>query len=253
MYSMSQIINQVNHFTTNKNDMIQIFKSLDNIVLDATLTLNNEGLMCRTMDPSHVSLIDISMDKVDFEKFNIDNEQQITINVKEFLKILKELDNNSIDVNIKKDTIELNQNGFNYKINKIESVDYTDPPLPKIPYNAEIQLNGISNNEVKKIFKKIAAISDYVTFEADDDKIVFSGSGNNGKSEIELNKTKALIFLNENSAATYSLEYINPFLKSVTKDTKVKFQFSDTKPLRIETSLGVQSRIHFYIAPRVEN
>ena len=250
---MSQIITQVNNtFTTTKQDLTQIFKSLDNLVTEATLTLDHEGLTCRCMDPSHVSLIDMSIISHDFETYNIEDEIEISLNVKEFLKILKELDNDAIIISIKKDTIELDQNGFNFKVNRLENSDH-DCPIPKIPYDSEISFPGLENLEIVKTFRKINSLSDYITFESIDKRLELSGSGDNGKTSITLDESKVLVLSNNDSISTYSLEYIVPFLKSMHKKTKVKMQFSSTKPIRIETNIGAQSRIHFYLAPRVEN
>lgn len=250
---MNQITAQVNNiFTTTKQDLIQIFKSLDNLVPEATLTLDHEGLTCRTMDSSHVSLIDISIMSHDFEAYNIEDEIKISLNVREFLKVLKELDAGSIAISIKKDTIELSQNGFNFKVNRLENSD-RDCPLPKIPYDSEISFPGLENSEIVKTFRKINSLSDYVTFESIDKRLELSGSGGNGKTNIILDESKVLVLSNNDSISTYSLEYIVPFLKSLHKKTKVIMQFSSTKPLRIQTNIGAQSRIHFYLAPRVEN
>jgi len=251
----SQEVNEIS-FTTNKNDLVQIFKALDNVVLDADFTLDNEGVMCRTMDSSHVSLIDIAIEKNDFEKYqtNLDNGKTIkfSLNVKEFLSILKELDKTgSIQIVIEKDHVKLNQNGFSFSIVK-KAASESDCPLPKIAYQTEIQFLYMSNADLLKTFKKISSISDYVTFESSDNGLVLSGSGDNGKTNISLDHSKIMIGHREDSISTYNLEYIIPFLKSVTKDTKVKMEYATTKPLKISTNLG-DSRIQFYLAPRVEN
>ena len=240
---------------TTKSDLVQIFKSLDNIASEITFTLDSEGLTCRIMDPTHVSLIDIAVENRDFIEYNIKEKESFSLDVKEFLSVLKELDNKgSIEITIRKDDIELNQNGFNFNIVKKEPGS-NDCPLPKIPYHTEIQFNGISNTDLLKTFKKISSISDYITFDSSDNSLLLSGSGNNGKTSISFDKSKILMQNKENSISTYSLEYIIPFLKSVTKDTKVKMEYSTTKPLRISTDIGsgLYSRIHFYLAPRVEN
>ncbi len=240
---------------TTKNDLVQIFKSLDSIVEDATFSLNSQGLTCRTMDPSHVSMLDIAIENRDFIEYNITEKQDFSLNVREFLSVLKELDKNGvIEITIKKDDIKLSQNGFNFNIVKKEPGS-NDCPLPKIQYDTEIQFNGISNADLLKTCKKINSMSDYITFESNDNNVLLSGSGDSGKTDISFDKSKILIQNKADSISTYSLEYIIPFLKSVTKDTKIKMEYATTKPLKISTSIGVQmySRIHYYLAPRVEN
>ena len=85
--------NSMLSFSMRKETLETVFNSLSVIVEEATITAEEYGLNFRGMDPSHVSLIDLSLD-------NLENYQKperdyfFTINLKEMIRIIKTLDKN---------------------------------------------------------------------------------------------------------------------------------------------------------------
>ena len=140
-----------------------------------------------------------------------------------------------------------------YKIRLIES-SASDTPLPKIPYDAKIEL---SSTAFDKILGDVQVVSDYLTMIATESKAEFSGKGDSGEVVIELQKgieDVQDLSVKQESTGTYSLEYLTPVVKAVGTTTgSITCEYSSAKPLRIEFKVGNIGRIHFYLAPRVES
>jgi len=130
----------------------------------------------------------------------------------------------------------------------------SDTPLPKIPYDTKISL---SSSSFDKVLGDVQVVSDYLTIDATEPQAEFSGKGDSGEVNIVLEKSKdELTELNvkADSSGTYSLEYLNPIVKAVGSSVEtITCEFSSKKPLRIEFKVANIGRIHFYLAPRVEN
>ncbi len=242
--------------TSGSDDLKAIISAISTLVEEATFVASAEGITFRGMDPSHVALIDISWPNSAFEKYECDSDIKFGVRIDEFSKLIKRADKkDAIEISISDDNMLLVTIGNNkkYKIRLIES-SATDTPLPKIPYDATIE---ISSSIFDKILGDVQVVSDYLTIHAIEGKADFSGKGDSGEVVIELDKTGQdlqNLSVKEESIGTYSLEYLNPVVKAVgTTANTITCEYSSAKPLRIEFKVANIGRIHFYLAPRVES
>jgi len=242
--------------TSGSDDLKAIISAISTLVEEATFVATVEGITFRGMDPSHVALIDISWPNSAFEKYECDSDIKFGVRIDEFSKLIKRADKkDAISISISDDNMLLVTIGKNkkYKMRLIES-SASDTPLPKIPYDAKIEL---SSTAFDKILGDVQVVSDYLTITTNDSKAEFSGKGDSG--EVVINLEKDLEELTElsikaDSTGTYSLEYLNPVVKAVGNTTgTITCEYSSAKPLRIEFKVANIGRIHFYLAPRVES
>ncbi len=242
--------------TSGSDDLKAIISAISTLVEEATFVANAEGITFRGMDPSHVALIDISWPNSAFEKYECDSDIKFGVRIDEFSKLIKRAEKkDSIEISISEDNMLLVTIGKNkkYKMRLIES-SATDTPLPKIPYDAKIEL---STTAFDKVLGDVQVVSDYLTIQASESTSEFSGKGDSGEVVINLEKDNEDIqdiSVKEDSTGTYSLEYLNPVVKAVgTTAGTITCEFSSAKPLRIEFKVANIGRIHFYLAPRVES
>lgn len=243
-------------FKTDKDVLLQIAKTAECMYQDATFTIDEEGLSYRMMDPSHVSLADIGIPNSCFETWSCIEKKVFALNIEEFRRLVNSLDaKGSIKVEIQNEKILVSQNGFSASIKTIEPTT-KDVPLPRIPYDSSMVFSKdekISTMEFVRTIRKIATVSDYVTMDCNDSKVILSGKGDNGESEKTFTKEEFELRNRHDSQTTYSLEYLMPFLRTLSKDSQIDIGFSSAKPLRIQTKINNLGRIDLYLAPRVEN
>lgn len=241
--------------TSGSDEWKAILSAISTLVEEATFEATAEGLSFRGMDPSHVALIDISWPNSAFEKYECDGDIKFGVRIDEFSKLIKRADKtDSITISIADTLLDI-AIGKNkqYKMRLIES-SATDTPLPKIPYDAKLELG---TTLFDKILGDVQVVSDYLTIKAIQEKAEFSGKGDSGEVLISLQKQQdelSEIAVKEDSVGTYSLEYLNPIVKAVgSASGSIVCEYSSAKPLRIEFKVANMGRIHFYLAPRVES
>ena len=242
--------------TNGADEWKAIISAISTLVEEATFEATVEGISFRGMDPSHVALIDINWPNSAFEKYNCDSDIKFGVRIDEFSKLIKRSDkNNSIEINISDDNMLLVTIGKNkkYKMRLIES-SASDTPLPKIPYDAKISL---TSSALDKILGDVQVVSDYLTITSSESSTIFSGKGDSGEVDIELESSQDEIqelSVQQESTGTYSLEYLNPIIKAVGSSVDaVTCEYSTAKPLRVEFKVSNLGQIHFYLAPRVES
>ncbi len=235
-----------------------VTSAISTLVDEATFEATVEGISFRGMDPSHVALIDIQWPNSSFDTYECDASVKFGVRVDEFSKLIKRGDKkDSIEISVTDDSklvVKLS-NGYTreYKMRLIESSS-SSTPLPKLNFNSKIVLGG---GALDKILSDIQVISEYISLQSEPDKMNFSGKGDAGEAEIILmSGSEGLEDLNvkEASTATYSLDYLSKITKAIGAiGSSIVAEYSSKMPLRLEFRVANIGRIHFYLAPRVQD
>jgi proliferating cell nuclear antigen len=108
-----------------------------------------------------------------------------------------------------------------------------------------------------KVLSDVQVFSEYVTFNSEKGKVSFLGKGDTGEVDIALEQgTEGLeeLAVKENSKATYSLDYLSKITKAISASGgSLIAEYSTKMPLRLEFRVANVGRIHFYLAPRVQD
>lgn len=244
--------------TSSPTEWKAVANSISTLVEEATFEAAPEGLTFRAMDPSHVALVDLNWPSSAFEKYECDSQLKFTVRVEDFVKLIRRADaKDSLEITrADEDTLVLRiQNGYKreYRLHLIESTS-SPTPLPKLAFNAKLTFTEAT---FEKILNDISIVSDHTSVEATQDRVVFSGKSDAGTATAEMEKSGADLLqldVKEDSKATYSIDYLLNITKAAgaTSDTVI-CEYSSKMPLRLEFRISeMGGRIHFYLAPRVE-
>jgi proliferating cell nuclear antigen len=229
-----------------------VTSAISTLVDEATFEATVEGISFRGMDPSHVALIDIQWPNSTFDVYECDSSIKFGVRVDEFSKLIKRGDKkDQVEISVTDDSklvIKLS-NGYKreYRMRLIESSS-SSTPLPKLNFNSKIVLTG---SAFDKILSDIQVVSEYISLQTDSNKVNFSGKGDSGEAEIVLASGNEGL---ESSTATYSLDYLSKITKAIgTVGSSIAAEYSSKMPLRLEFRVANIGRIHFYLAPRVQD
>lgn len=235
-----------------------ITSAISTLVDEATFEATSEGISFRGMDPSHVALIDIFWPNSAFESYKCDSELKFGVRVSEFSKLIKRADKkDELEISISdEDMLQIKTAGSykrEYKTRLIESSSLSTP-LPKLSFNSKLV---ISLSAFDKILSDIEVVSEYVEIASHSDKIEFIGKSDTGEADVIMepsNEGLEEIEVKEDSNATYSLDYLLKIVKSISSvGVSAAIEYSTKMPIRLEFRLPNIGRIHFYLAPRVQD
>ena len=235
-----------------------VISAISTLVDEATFEATVEGISFRGMDPSHVALIDIHWPNSAFEGYECDTALKFGVRVDEFSKLIRRADKkDAIEITVGDDSmlhIKIsNSYRREYKMRLIES-SASSTPLPKLTFNSKMVLTA---GAFDKILSDVQVISEYISIESEPKKIEFLGKGDSGEADIILDSgSEGLeeLSIQEDSKATYSLDYLSKITKAVsTVGGSIAAEYSSKMPLRLEFRVANVGRIHFYLAPRVQD
>jgi proliferating cell nuclear antigen len=232
--------------------------SIQALVEEATFDVSSEGVTFRAMDPSHVALVDLFWPKSAFERFECEKASKFTVRVEDFAKLIRRAE--------ARDSVEISREGTDslvlklgprrdFELHLIES-SQGSTPLPKLNFESRFTAQESS---FERILNDISVMSSHVTIDSSKDLVIFSGKGDTGKAAVKLEKGSEELpelEVKQDSRATYSIEYLMKITKAAgSASASVGFEYSTKMPLRMEFKLGEdkdRGRIHFYLAPRVQ-
>jgi|SRR3954451_23339871 proliferating cell nuclear antigen len=234
-----------------------ITSAISTLVDEATFEATAEGISFRGMDPSHVALIDIFWPNSAFDSYRCDSELKFGVRISEFSKLIKRTDKkDELEISISEDMLKIRTIGSykrEYKMRLIESSS-ASTPLPKLSFNSKLVL---SLSSFDKILSDIEVVSEYIEISSYSDKIEFLGKSDTGEANVIMEpNSEGLeeIEVKEDSKATYSLDYLLKIVKSVSSvGVSSAIEYSTKMPIRLEFRITNIGRIHFYLAPRVQD
>jgi proliferating cell nuclear antigen len=275
MSSSSKSISELHFFTITKTS--EIWKSISSAIMtiidEALFDAGPQGITFRSMDPSHIALIDINWPSSAFEKYHCDSTIKFGVRIDEFSKIIKRANaNDSIEIGVVLDNSSLNikttGGGYlrNYKMRLIETTGNRSP-LPQMTFDSKIVI-GIAT--LDKILNDVGAISEKITIDSSSSGIstnkktvIFSGDSDRGEARVTMDadddksKVELLeeITVKENSKSTYNIDFISKIIRAIGHQSSnlITIEYSSNKPLRLEFLLSGMVKLQFYLAPRVQD
>lgn len=273
--SSSRSISELHFFTITKTS--EIWKSISSAIMtiidEALFDAGPQGITFRSMDPSHIALIDINWPSSAFEKYHCDSTIKFGVRIDEFSKIIKRANtNDSIEIGVVSDNSSLNikttGGGYlrDYKMRLIESTGNRSP-LPQMIFDSKIVI-GIAT--LDKILSDVGAISEKITIDSsgistNKKTVIFSGDSDRGEARVTMevdddnNKSKVELLeeitVKENSKSTYNIDFISKIIRAIGNQSSnlVTMEYSSNKPLRLEFLLSGVVKLQFYLAPRVQD
>lgn len=275
--SSSKSISELHFFTITKTS--EIWKSISSAIMtiidEALFDASPQGITFRSMDPSHIALIDINWPSSAFEKYHCDSTIKFGVRIDEFAKIIKRANaNDSIEIGVALHNSSLNiktqsDGGYlrNYKMRLIESTGNTSS-LPQMTFDSKIVI-GIAT--LDKILSDVGAISEKITIDSsgggistNKKTVIFSGDSDRGEARVTMdanddNKSKVELLeeitVKESSKSTYNIDFISKIIRAIGHQSSnlVTIEYSSNKPLRLEFLLSGIVKLQFYLAPRVQD
>lgn len=232
--------------------------AVSTLIEEADFNATPEGIKLRSMDPSHVAMVDFEWQKAAFEDYSCMQPTKIRLNLAAMLKLLRRVSSDELlemvyDENTRK--LNLTLKG---KMTRKFTVPTLDPaeeevPTPKITFNSKVKL---TTSSLKDVIDDVQAVSDNVRFEATQEKFTAAAITELSSATIEMDRGSEIVLeldVKEPSKATFNLNYLAEIAKAGASTSEiVTVEFSTNMPVKLEFDIPQQGRLLYYLAPRIE-
>jgi proliferating cell nuclear antigen len=241
---------------------IKIIDALATIIDNGTFKVSKDGLSMRSIDPTHVAMVDLEMSPKAFNEFKCDDTIPIRVNLIDLNRFIKRgsasdeleltLDQQRNKLKIK---FKRGKSTRTFSLSLITEGDDEETPTPSLDFNAKFNIN---TPDLQRAIKDAQIVGDYITISLSDEALVLDATGDSGDVTIEVEKDEISdLQVKGKQSAIYSLEFLADIIKAGSVSDAVRVEFSTEMPVQFEFPLKNDNdeetgKIKYFLAPRVE-
>ena len=246
--------------------MLSIFQHIKLFSSNILIVFEKEKMYIQTMDPSHISIIEVNIPSTWFDKYeNTQDKIMIGISSLILFKLLNTRDkSHNIEIvyaenNDEKLFVNFHSNdktvfNKNFEIPLI-SLDYDIMDIPEIEHQAEITMSSFN---FANLINDLKNFGDTMDIQCSDEKILLCAkSQDNGKMSVEINIDDLNSFIIDEGGKlnlSFSLKQLYNITQFHKISKEVELKMSNDYPIRIIQNLGGDNAtLTFFLAPKISD
>lgn len=221
------------------------------LVSEVKLSVSKDGLEAKAVDPSHVAMLVLKLQKSVFEEFT-GEATEIGVDIEKLKEVLR--------LSKPGDILDLQFDGKNRLVATVGRVTrqmavvdpagITDPKVPNVSPPATVT---VKTEDVRQGIRGSESFTDHVTLTLEPDAFTMHSEGDTDRLDLRLPKeTLARLEVKESVKSMYPLDFFSAMVKSISSD-EATLHVGNEYPLKIEFAMGMgRGEGRYLLAPRVE-
>lgn len=243
---------------------VAIFQILKNWSTNINIHFQNDKLYIQSMDKSHICLANIEISKEWFTDYYIETNTKISVDSTHLATIMNyALKHDILECKFEdeSDPDKLYINFLNNKETKgafdhffeIPLIDFDEDCLdvPFVDYDVEFVTNA---KKISELFSELLVFGSDLNIFCDENILEFNSSGDSGKLKVNIpidDLHEYSISEGEKMNVSYSLSHLSKMCTSTKLSSNISISISAEYPMALQYNLEDNSKIVFYIAPKV--
>lgn len=232
----------------------EVMNVVSTLVDEAKFVVTADGLTVRAVDPAHIAMVDLKLDKGAFEEFKAD-ETELGLDIdklNQFLKLARGED--IVDLKHDEDKRRLNIviGDLTRRMSLIDTTGMSDPKVPSLNLPAKVTLRI---DDLVQGIRASESVSDHIALIATPDAFEMTCEGDldqvqwrKGKKDLEELESPG------NVRSLFPLEYFANMLKAVSSGSSVTMHLGNDYPVKVEFKIaGGKGEVRYLLAPRIES
>ncbi|VVB78251.1 DNA polymerase sliding clamp [uncultured archaeon] len=229
----------------------EIVGIISELVLEVRLKVSKEGVSLIAIDPANVAMVSFKLPNTAFSEIDVENNEVLGVNLESLKAVLRRVKTGSVLV-ITREENELKlqikdrvTKEFNLALIDVEG---EEKEIPHLEFASKIEMSSLDFSEA---IEDCSVVADSCSFISEASKFLIKAKGslNSFKSEFSSDE---LNIVSEDAHSKYSLEYLQKMVKATKLTDKLKINFSNDYPLKLDF-ITPFIELSFILAPRVES
>lgn len=232
----------------------EITDVISTLVDEAKFNLAAESLTVRAVDPAHVAMVDMTVERGAFEEFKA-SEGELGIDldkIKEVLRLARAGDVLSLEHDEDRNRLVAHVGNITRHMALVDTAGMSDPKVPSLDLPAKLV---IRTEELRQGIRASESVSDHIALLARPEGFEMVSEGD--ADTVRLNLPKDLldeIQCKEKVRSLYPLDYFSNMVKAISSAPTVTVLLGNDYPVRMEFALAGDSiKAMFLLAPRIES
>ena len=224
------------------------------LVNEVKLNVTSKGISIRAVDPAHVAMVDLEINKDAFEDYKA-KDIELGIDMDKLAGIMRlSSSGDMVTLEFDEDTNRLIVKIGNLvrKMGLIDTAGMPDPKMPNLNLPAKIIIKA---SELSQGVRASEAVSDHLALTVNKDNFELFAEGDTDTVNLKLPKD----MLNElvtksNCKSLFSIDYFSNMIKPVRSDDPVTIMLGNDNPIRVEFNIADnKGHVTYLLAPRIES
>ncbi|NLK25367.1 MAG: proliferating cell nuclear antigen (pcna) [Euryarchaeota archaeon] len=231
-----------------------IVEVVSTLVDEAKFNIDANGFNLKAVDPAHVAMIEMEVEKNAFEEYAAD-ETELGIDldkIKEVLRLARSGDIIEMEQDEEKNRLIIRVGNITRRMNLVDITGMSDPRVPNLTFPAKVE---VSSDELQKGIRAAEVISDHIALNAGPDGFEMYTEGDTDSVSLRLPKD-LLISLDciEDVRSLFPLDYFSNMVRSIPAGSGVSINLGTDYPVKLEFEIADQrGNVDYLLAPRIES
>ncbi|MBN1175938.1 proliferating cell nuclear antigen (pcna) [Candidatus Woesearchaeota archaeon] len=227
---------------------------ISEIVTEATIKVNEDGIELIAMDPANVALVVFRLLSSSFVSYEIDGPTSITLNLNNLKQVLRRTKGgDTLTLELEENKLKIVLQSTSKRTFHLPLIDMEEKEqkVPELSFNTTIVTqSSILNDGVDDV----DIVGESVTLASKEGLFSISSKGDLTKADVAIPADKVTkVVVEEESKAKYSIEYLKKMIAGGKLSDVVQIKFSNDYPLKLEYLVQNKLELSFILAPRVDN
>ena len=242
--------------TVHSSVIKNLFESIREILVDINIVFTPDSIHCTSIDGNKCACVHFRLETARFEQYTCKEDNVVVgVNMFSLHKLIKPITNgDTITMHILKNqryklyiVIEnVEKHTKTTSILKLLDLDQSILTIPDIVFDNIVTIPCV---DFQCHCKDMMTISDKVTFLCNDSSFVMKCKGDFADLIIEIERGNTEMTYTSSSSGTFSLKYINLFIKSSALCSNVEIYLKRGYPLILVYRIGSLGKVQFVLAP----
>lgn len=239
---------------TKADTLKELINIVSTLVDEAKFSISPDGISLRAVDPAHVAMVSLRLEKDAFEEYKAD-EVDLGIDVAkldQFLRLAKA--GEIVDLMHDEDKRKLNVivGNTTKRMGLIDTTGMTEPKVPNLNLPSRVSL---IIEDIMPGIRASESVSDHIALIATSEQFEMNCEGDTDQVQLKLNKDQLLELDSEEKAKSlFPLEYFSSMMRSIPSGTKVSFSLGVDYPVKVDFKIADEKgEGTFFLAPRIES
>lgn len=229
----------------------EIISIISELVLEVRLKVSKEGITLTAIDPANVAMISFKLPNTAFSELEVEGKEVLGVNLENLKAVLRRIHTGSVLVMMRQENelkLQIKDKVTREFSLALIDVEGEEKEVPNLEFSSKIEM---SSPDFSEAIEDCGVVADSCSFISESNKFIIQAKGslNSFKSEFSSDE---LNIVAEDGHSKYSLEYLQKMVKATKTTDKVRINFSNDYPLRLDFVTPFME-LSFILAPRVES
>ncbi len=232
----------------------EIVDVVSTLVDEAKFNVGKDSVTVKAVDPAHVAMVDLSLDRSAFDAFKAD-EGELGIDMdkmKEILRLARAGDVISLVHDEDKNRLVVTVGNTTRRMSLVDTAGMSEPKVPSLNLPAKL---SVRTDELRQAIRASESVSDHIALKASNEgfEVVSEGDTDTVSHMVPKDMLEELQ-AKDAVRSLFPLDYFSNMVKAISSAPTVTLYLGTDYPVKMEFKIaGGKGDVRYLLAPRIES